>query len=158
MDDVWTRKGLLMFCKGFVFVVILFSAFHVHAGPTYKWVDENGVTHYSDSRSDERARRVIPPGMTIVPMGSNVGAQRAIERLGQDDRRSSSSSNRARANAQKKQEKKRKAAICQRYKDRIEWIDNRLRAGGYSNSLGNRLRSERRELSSTHSWECLRGN
>ncbi|WP_029654855.1 DUF4124 domain-containing protein [Marinobacter daepoensis] len=144
--------------RSFICLLYLLSTapLTAQAQAMYKWVDENGVTHYSDSRSDERAKRVIPPGMTIVPMGSNVGAQRAIERLGQGERRSSSSSSRARANAQKKQDQKRKAAVCKRYKDRIEWIDNRLRAGGYSNSQGNRWRAERREVSSKRAWECLR--
>ncbi|MFD2199511.1 DUF4124 domain-containing protein [Halomonas beimenensis] len=132
----------------------------------YRWVDENGVTHFSDEEPDSGAQRVFPSGMSVIPMRDNIRTQQNIERIkrpvGKQSSvakpmpQSSSSSRRGWEAYEAEKQAKRQQKACESYEDRIDWIDSRLRAGGYSVSQGNRLRSERRELSSTRSWECLR--
>ncbi|MGQ7272264.1 DUF4124 domain-containing protein [Marinobacter nauticus] len=149
---------------GFTFWLFLLSlvSVSVQAQALYKWVDENGVTHYSDERRDKGAKRVIPSGMSVIPMGGNIRAQKNVENINrstQTQRQSSNSSSYSSSSYEERQKKREEELLrkrCESYVRRIDWIDNRLRAGGYSSSQGNRWRAERRELSSKRAWECLR--
>lgn len=147
------------------FLLVLSSV--VDAGRLYRWVDDNGVTHFSDEEPESGAERVFPSGMSVIPMRGNIRTQKNVERIKKQESRRSpaptspaqvSSNASERKEYEKKREEERQRQLCQGYEERIDWIDSRLRAGNYSVNYGNRLRTERRELSSTRSWECLRSN
>ncbi len=75
-----------------VSIAVLGTSFSVSsiAADVFKWVDANGVTHYSDSVPDDQKAEKMAPGlsrMTVVPMPKFVAppsrtpsvAQRSIE-------------------------------------------------------------------------------
>lgn len=118
----------------------------------YKWKDDNGVTHFSDEPPGPDGKPVKRSGTTVIPMRANIRTQKRIEQL--RNTRSSTGNARQTSNGksdwEKEQERielKRQNARCEKYNERIDWIDSRFRAGNYSVPYGNRLRSERRELS-----------
>lgn len=136
------------------------------SGGMYRWVDEEGVTHFSDEEPESGARRVYPSGMSVIPMRDNIRTQQNIDRMRrpQPSKPPPSPTVQQSATAKDWEEyhKKRQEELlqkkCDGYVARIEWIDDRLRAGSYSIPQGNRWRAERRELSSKRAWECLRRN
>jgi hypothetical protein len=141
-----------------VVIALAFTPSVSQATKLYKWVDENGVTHFSDEQPETGAQRVTPSGMSVIPMRENIRTQRNVENINRSTSTQRQSNTSSSANREKEREKARVQKQCSWYEQRIKWIDNRLRAGGYSVSEGNRLRAERRELSRKRSWECLRGN
>lgn len=145
---------------GRLFLTIVFlSLSPIASAQVYKWTDENGVVHYGDEQPETSHQRFQFKGYTEIQMRDNV---RVRDRIAKENRQSSqrqeekSSYQERQERLAKEREAKRKSAKCQGYRDRIEWIDNRLRAGGYSVGLGNRLRAERRDLHGKLAWECLR--
>ncbi len=50
----------------FLFIFSLLIAFGVHA-KLYKWVDENGEVHYSDSPPHKNAKEIKPPPLMTTP-------------------------------------------------------------------------------------------
>lgn len=52
--------------------LFLISSSLVHAGSIHKWVDENGVTHYSDQAPDENFKHVDQLDVTDVYQSSNA--------------------------------------------------------------------------------------
>lgn len=46
-------------------LVLVFTA--ANAGKIYKYVDENGVTHYSDRQPEEEYQEANPPELSIIP-------------------------------------------------------------------------------------------
>lgn len=122
----------------------------------YKWTDENGVVHYGDERPGQDHPRFRFEGYSEIDMSDNIPASEAISREWRDAQGSEPEKKQSKQRNRAEQEAGKVAARCQSYVDRIDWIDSRLRAGGYSVSQGNRLRAERRELSGKRAWECLR--
>ncbi len=47
------------------------------AAEIYKWVDENGTTHYSDSRPNGVKSQVVTEGKLSIIPGSRIGAEAA---------------------------------------------------------------------------------
>lgn len=149
----------------FAVIMLFVVASPVLAG-YYKWTDENGVTHFSDEPPGPDGKPVRPNGTTVIPMRENIRTQKRVEQINKPKPVPSKlkpasaqaiDSKNQREEQQKLREEKRQQVQCKNYEDRISWIDSRLRAGGYSVALGNRLREERRELSKQLAWECLRG-
>lgn len=134
------------------FLLLVVAAVPAHADQLYRWVDSDGVTHFSDSppKADGTPSR-IPRSNTSIPIRSNnYESQRSLNQINrvtsQPRRNKSSRSSESTGSNQ---------AVCESYRKRIASIDSRLRAGGYSVSQGNRLRAERREVSGKRSRECL---
>ena len=126
----------------------------------YKWTDENGVVHYGDERPNVSHQQFQFKGYSEIQMQDNIRAREAIAGQQRRPSRPPARQNAAGEHYQdlaEHQEAQRKRAMCQSYRERIKWIDSRLRAGGYSVGLGNRLRAERRELHGKLAWECIRG-
>lgn len=149
-----------------VFSALLVCSSLADASGLYRWVDENGVTHFSDEEPESGARRVYPSGTSVIPMRENIRTQKRLESIRRPETSETPKQSTAKPSSTgtdwEEYHKKRQAELLQRkcdnYVARIDWIDNRLRAGGYSVSQGNRWRGERRELSSRRAWECLRNN
>jgi Domain of unknown function (DUF4124) len=62
--------------------IALACAGMAHAVEIYKWIDENGTTHYSDTKpAGVKATRIPDGGVSVIP-GSRIGAEaaRAAER------------------------------------------------------------------------------
>lgn len=146
-----------------VTILLVFAA-PLSAG-YYKWTDENGVTHFSDEPPGPDGKPVRPNGTTVIPMRENIRTQKRVEQINKPKPVPSKlkpgsaqaiNSKNQWEEQQKLRDEKRQQVRCTNYEDRISWIDSRLRAGGYSVALGNRLRGERRELSKKRAWECLR--
>lgn len=145
---------------------ILLFPLLVDAKTLYRWVDENGVTHFSDEEPESGAKPVSPSGMSVIPMRGNIRTQKRLENIRRPKPAEPPKPPTAHPTSSgtdwEEYHKKRQAELLQRkcdnYVARIDWIDSRLRAGGYSVSQGNRWRGERRELSSKRAWECLRNN
>ncbi len=122
----------------------------------YKWTDKNGVVHYGDEQPERDHQQFRFEGYSEIEMGDNIQAERAIARERHAREKSGASGGGQGRKAAEERRARKHAATCQAYVDRIDWINSRLRSGGYSVTLGNRLRAERRELSSRRAWECLR--
>jgi hypothetical protein len=76
------RVNTLKWMSGVVVGGALALAGAAHAVEIYKWVDENGTTHYSDVKpAGVKAQRLPDIGISVIP-GSRIGAEaaRAAER------------------------------------------------------------------------------
>ena len=124
----------------------------------YKWTDEEGVVHYSDAAPAEQVHQAFRfEGYSEIEMRGNISAAESVARGRRELQARTHPGN---GNDKKKRRKEIEAreheAHCQALVERIERINSRLRAGGYSVNQGNRLRAERRELSGKRAWDCLR--
>lgn len=148
--------------------LVVVAVLLVFAAPSlaeyYRWTDEHGVTHFSDGPPGPDGKPVRPNGTSVIPMRENIRTQRQVEQINnrRPVRPDSPKVKRVEASAsqwdkeQRLREEKRLQLLCKNYEERIDWIDSRLRAGGYSVGQGNRLRAERRDISNKRAWECLR--
>lgn len=146
-------------------VIMLLVVVSPASADYYQWTDEKGVTHFSDEPPGRDGKPVRPNGTTVIPMRENIRTQKRVQQI-RNPEPAPATKKPASARAadsetqwekqQKRREEKRQQARCKTYEDRISWINSRLRAGGYSVDLGNRLRGERREVSNALAWECLR--
>ncbi|MGM0570925.1 DUF4124 domain-containing protein [Marinobacter sp.] len=139
-----------------VMAILLVPSFPVDA-QVYKWTDPDGVVHYGDTAPAQQAHESFRfEGYSEVEMHENIRASDAVSR----GRRQLNARNRSARNSGKTRrdgdDARKREARCQTLVERIEWIDSRLRAGGYSVNQGNRLRAERRDLSGKRAWQCLR--
>lgn len=141
----------------FIILIITLPAFT--NAQVYKWTDENGVVHYGDERPNASHQQFQFKGYSEIQMQDNIRAREAIAGPQRTPSRQPARQNAAEEqyqNLAEQQEAQRKRAMCQSYRERIKWIDSRLRAGGYSVGQGNRLRAERRELHGKLAWGCIR--
>jgi hypothetical protein len=77
------RVNALNWMSGVVAVATIALAGAAHAVDIYKWVDENGTTHYSDVKpAGTKAQRLPDIGISVIP-GTRIGAEaaRAAERV-----------------------------------------------------------------------------
>ena len=124
------------------------------AAQIYRHVDEEGVVHFSDAPVAQDSHVVDQADLdaltTIVPQTElpDAAQQRAAEKARVQARAS-------RTAAQRRAQKVREAdaARCDGYRDRLDRVQSRLRAG-YQIDEGNRLRAQRRELMSLLVREC----
>ncbi|WP_372972864.1 DUF4124 domain-containing protein [Marinobacter sp.] len=124
----------------------------------YKWTDLEGVVHYADKAPAQQAHEPFRfEGYSEVEMRENIRASEAVSRGRRELRaRIGSGKGNGRKIDKGEGEAQKREAHCRSLVERIEWIDSRLRVGGYSVDQGNRWRAERRELSGKRAWECLR--
>ncbi|MCL1486985.1 DUF4124 domain-containing protein [Marinobacter sp. M3C] len=126
----------------------------------YRWTDANGVTHFTDKPKTPGSQAIDFRRPTVIPIADNN--RRRSDRLQglQPEAQQSSvrpvSDDKTQKSAQSNVDQLARRKTCDNYADRIDNIESRLRAGGYSASRGNRLRRDRRELASKRVWECLR--
>lgn len=141
------------------FLLVVFSFPIFVSAQVYKWTDENGVVHYGDQEPDASHEQFEFQGYTEMESRKNTQIRDEVQRYNRDaeeEPEQESYAERRRRQSQERNEREL-ARRCEGYVERIEYIDSRLRAGGYSTSMGNRLRAERRDLFSRRSRECLRG-
>jgi hypothetical protein len=126
----------------------------------YRWTDANGMTHFTDQPKTPDSQKVEFRDPTVIPMaGNNQHRGNRLRSLKPKAKRSavtSISDSKTPSRTGYNSEQMAQQKTCENYADRIDNIESRLRAGGYSASIGNRLRRDRRELTSKRAWECLR--
>jgi hypothetical protein len=118
-------------------------------GQIYEWIDADGKRHFSDRKPvgfefrilDESEDRLTTYRPAPVPPP-------AADR----DARSSPHGSRARREPAGSR-RDRREAICRDYLDRLEAVQDQLRAG-YDEPRGNRLRATRRELRRAYRRTC----
>ncbi len=124
----------------------------------YTWKDDQGQTHFSDKKPGQRPHTSVSPTATsIMPMGSNISRGKAITRLNTAKPRPDQGRKRSRSDkalAKKARNQQKQAKKCVSYRAKIARLDQQLRAG-YKTTKGNRLRSQRRNVSQKLSRECL---
>ncbi|MFT4818716.1 MAG: hypothetical protein ACI912_001110 [Marinobacter psychrophilus] len=137
-------------------VVMLVSLSGAAKADYYRWTDANGVTHFTDKPKTPGSQAINFRRPTVIPIADNN--RRRGDRLQglQPDTPKNSVQGKAQKPAQANAAQIAQQKTCENYADRIGNIESRLRAGGYSASRGNRLRRDRRELTSKRTWECLR--
>jgi len=141
-------------------IMVLVSLSGAAKADYYRWTDVNGVTHFTDKPKTPGSQAIDFHAPTVIPIADNN--RRRGERLqglqpeAQQNSPSQISDGKARKGAQSNAAQIAQQKTCENYADRIDNIESRLRAGGYSASGGNRLRRDRRELASKRTWECLR--
>ncbi|GGY80607.1 DUF4124 domain-containing protein [Marinobacter zhanjiangensis] len=143
----------------FIVVAICFSS--VAAAQVYKWTDENGVVHYDEDKPDARHQQFRFQGYNEIESSGNARVRSSMETMERERAQAARQAEQethegGRQRSSAKREARELAERCDRYVERIDHIDSRLRAGGYSSSTGNRLRAERRELFGQRARECLR--
>ena len=141
-------------------MVVLVSLSGAAKADYYRWTDANGVTHFTDKPKTPGSQAIDFRRPTVIPIADNN--RRRSDRLQglQPEAQQSSvrpvSDDKTQKSAQSNVDQLARRKTCDNYADRIDNIESRLRAGGYSASRGNRLRRDRRELASKRVWECLR--
>lgn len=141
-----------------VFVVLFIPA--VSTAEVYTWIDDQGVAHFTDIKPEAREHQPVEirrPSM--IPMRENISRGERVSTINRQINRSLEArdgGNRKAVSRQDARELERKKARCAGYRERLERIQQKLRAG-YSNDQGNRLRRQRREVSQKLSRECMLG-
>ena len=141
-------------------IMVLVSLSGAAKADYYRWTDANGVTHFTDKPKTPGSQAIDFRRPTVIPIAENN--RRRGDRLQglqpdtQENSASAMSEGKAQTGAQSNAAQIAQQKTCENYADRISNIESRLRAGGYSASSGNRLRRDRRELTSKRTWECLR--
>lgn len=141
-------------------VFVLFVIPVVSTAEMYTWIDDQGVAHFTDIKPSEREHKQVELRRpSLIPMRENIPRGERVSTINRQINRSLEASEGAdrKASAQQEaRELKRKNARCDGYRERLERIQQQLRAG-YSNDKGNRLRRQRREVSQKLSRECMLG-
>ena len=142
----------------FWFLLVLLCCPVFSVAQVYKWTDENGVVHYGDERPPAEHQSFRYQGYTEIESAADRRVQRSIRNDSWKAPVNRGQGSAAERRQQVAAERAAKALTkrCEDYVIRMDHIDSRLRAGGYSASLGNRLRAERRELFGKRARECLR--
>jgi len=141
-------------------MVVLASLSGAAKADYYRWTDANGVTHFSDKPKTLGSQAIDFRAPTVISLSDNN--RRRGDRLQgfqsdtQQNSASAASEGGAQQGAQSNATPLAQQKACENYADRIGNIESRLRAGGYSVAGGNRLRRDKRELTSKRTWECLR--
>lgn len=141
-----------------VFAFLVIPA--VSAAEVYTWIDEQGVAHFTDIKPSEREHEHVELRRpSLIPMRENITRGKRVSTINEQVNRSLESGNgaeRASSEKQRARERERKNARCAGYRQKLDRIQQQLRAG-YSNDQGNRLRRQRREVSQKLSRECMLG-
>ena len=120
----------------------------------YRWIDANGSIHFSDTPPALQPHSQVQLRSTAtVPMSENIRQADRVSRQGKELDKLLAPRSKARyARAQREQDARDKQ--CDRYRQQLDRLQARLRAG-YGNDRGNSLRQQRRELSQSYSRECM---
>jgi len=132
----------------------------ISVAEVYTWIDTQGVAHFTDIKPTKREHEHVELRQpSLIPMRENIPRGRRVSTINQQVSRSLEANSRGQSRLTDKQqarELKRKNARCEGYREKLERIQQQLRAG-YSNDQGNRLRRQRREVSQKLSRECMLG-
>lgn len=132
-----------------VLAVLCYSPAHADV---YRWVSGDGSVHFSDVPPRDRpysSVRVRPT--SSLPMQENLKQSEGVASARADVKRmlaDGANNYASRKEAEQLEER------CQDYRDKLDNIQSRLRAG-YSNDRGNGLRRKRRAVSEAYSRECV---
>lgn len=141
-------------------VFVLFVIPAISAAEMYTWIDDQGVAHFTDIKPSEREHKQVELRRpSLIPMRENIPRGERVSTINRQINRSleaTEGGDRKASAQQEARELKRKNARCDGYRERLERIQQQLRAG-YSNDKGNRLRRQRREVSQKLSRECMLG-
>lgn len=141
-----------------VFVFFVIPA--ISTAEMYTWIDDQGVAHFTDIKPSEREHKQVELRRpSLIPMRENIPRGERVSTINRQINRSleaNEGGDRKASAQQEARELKRKNARCDGYRERLERIQQQLRAG-YSNDKGNRLRRQRREVSQKLSRECMLG-
>lgn len=133
--------------------VLLAASLHTSAA-IYKWVDDHGITHYSDNAFEAPANRqqidhALPRvNSAETPDNSLSEILKATEKLLQPTRpkqQNFSPDRRARENS--------RASRCAAMQRRLDNLQSQLRRG-YKEPRGNKLRERRRQLQKRLQSDC----
>ncbi len=126
----------------------------------YTWIDDQGVAHFTDIKPSKREHKQVElKSPSLIPMRENITRGERVSTINQQVSRrleASDTGPRKVSDEQSVRERERKDARCEGYREKLERIQQQLRAG-YSNDQGNRLRRQRREVSQKLSRECMLG-
>lgn len=138
-----------------IFVVIGCFSSPLHAG-VYTWIDSNGVAHFSDYPPGELPHhKIVVSEPSTVPMSENLDQGRRVSGIRDDVRGLLSAPDRgSREDADRAKARVEREKTCGAYREKLERIQSKLRAG-YGNDKGNTLRRQRRETSQKLSRECM---
>ncbi len=119
------------------------------SGQVYQWVDENGVRHFSDRQPPEgvEARETRPGGLSTYTAAPVLPTPAPAQRQ-QSPQQSVTVTPSSTPAAPRRNEQR-----CQSYLAQLEHIQEQLRRG-YREPRGNRLRAQRREVSTRYRNEC----
>jgi len=134
-------------------LVLVLPAFSLNAlAAIYKWVDEEGVTHYSDTRNPALAnQQKIDDVMPVIHSMEKPSARLTeIQRANADERRKRRE---RRAGNEHEETASRALRQCQSLEKQIQAVQARLRHG-YREPRGNNLRERRRELQAQLNARC----
>ena len=124
------------------------------ASEIYTWVDEHGVTHFTDQRPSAQRHEVIrTEALESLVIDNPRPAQPPPPARPSAAEQTRAAAAASRARRQRAEAEERLAAQCQATRDQLEQIQARLRAG-YGVTEGNRLRQQRRELRSRLHSDC----
>ncbi|NMT62203.1 DUF4124 domain-containing protein [Marinobacter orientalis] len=137
-----------------VFVSVFIPA--VSVAEVYRWIDDQGVAHFSDRKPSEGEHEQVELNRpSLVPMRENITRGKRVSAISEQVNRSLQAGNgRQPSGKPEARARERNNARCQGYRQKLERIHQQLRAG-YSNDQGNRLRRKRREVSQKLSRQCL---
>jgi hypothetical protein len=118
-------------------------------GVIYKWVDEKGVTHYSDDPRDvpaehETLEQLAPVHTIQAPDKALTRIQEAAQRERRQPKRVQRAQSRSTASSH---------SSCEAYRRQLGAVQAKLRRG-YREPRGNKLRERRRELSALIKQTC----
>lgn len=143
----------LVVLAGFIFPAVA-------AAEIYTWIDEQGVAHFTDIKPERKQHEPVDLRRpSLIPMRENIPRGERVSTINRQINRSLEAGTGGKQKADRQQEareRKRRQARCAGYRERLERIQQQLRAG-YSNDQGNRLRRQRRQVSQKLSRECLLG-
>ncbi|MDY6815202.1 MAG: DUF4124 domain-containing protein [Pseudomonadota bacterium] len=138
-------------------LLCLLAATPAHA-EVYRWTDANGAIHFSDKPPETMPHRELELRNPVtVPMAENLRQSRKISATRDEVQTMLSASDtprKSRSNRQSEDRQDKQAKVCDGYRNKLERIQSRLRAG-YKNDRGNSLREKRRRLSKSYSRECI---
>ncbi|HEV8077629.1 MAG TPA: DUF4124 domain-containing protein [Marinobacter sp.] len=123
-------------------VVMLASLSGAVKADYYRWIDDNGVTHFTDKPKTPDSQAIEFRRPTVIPIADNN--RRRVDRLQGFQSETQQNSARPVSDGKAQKDTQSNAAqlaqqkTCENYANRIGNIESRLRAGGYSASSGNR--------------------
>jgi hypothetical protein len=132
--------------KAFFLLYVLFGYLYLganpaHAGGIYKWLDQHGVTHYSDQPSKQHHS---------VKLGRDDLPYLHINQPPPDIPRVKTTASRAKS---RRVSMRRPEPDCDRFQTEIRKIEATLRQG-YSEPAGSRLRERKREWTDRLHKQC----
>jgi hypothetical protein len=125
---------------GFLSAVLISGLVPAHAGDIFKWVDQQGITHYTDRP---------PPAESSVALDAQQLPQLNI---GQPVPQMAPIKPRSKARRQPRRQAKARVD-CSRYRSEISKLEHALRQG-YAEPAGSRMRERKRHWTALLYRQC----